>query len=156
MGGGARALLRPPKTAVFLRKSPKPRGSKSVNPQKLTNIKAHFQTFLHCICICQKPNFKGLRQFCKTSSRWDSSQILNISSTRCSVATLTLLLQKITIFHDKKNTRFIKKHKITKANLHTTVKLPRKCIAYAMPKTFCATHWRWLGDFVAVWINQNT
>jgi len=31
MGGGARALVRQPKTAVFLRKSPKPGGSKSVN-----------------------------------------------------------------------------------------------------------------------------
>jgi len=32
MGGGARALLRQPKTAVFfLRKLPKPGGSKSVN-----------------------------------------------------------------------------------------------------------------------------
>jgi len=30
MGGGARALVRQPKTAVFLRKSPKPGGSKSV------------------------------------------------------------------------------------------------------------------------------
>jgi len=31
MGGGARALVRQPKTAVFLRKLPKPSGSKSVN-----------------------------------------------------------------------------------------------------------------------------
>jgi len=32
MGGGARALVRQPKTAVFfLQKSPKPGGSKSVN-----------------------------------------------------------------------------------------------------------------------------
>ena len=30
MGGGATALVRQPKTAVFLRKSPKPGGSKSV------------------------------------------------------------------------------------------------------------------------------
>ena len=31
MGGGARALVRQPKTAVFLQKSLKPSGSKSVN-----------------------------------------------------------------------------------------------------------------------------
>jgi len=31
MGGGARTLVKQPKTAVFLRKSPKPGGSQSVN-----------------------------------------------------------------------------------------------------------------------------
>jgi len=41
MGGGARALVRQLKTAVFLRKSPKSGGSKSVNLQQ-----EYMQTFL--------------------------------------------------------------------------------------------------------------
>jgi len=54
-----------------------------------------------------------------------------------SVATLTLLLRKSTRFHDKKNTRFTKKHKLTKTNVNT-VKMARKCVA--MPTRDIITH----------------
>jgi len=39
MGRGAQALVRQPKTAVFLRKSPKPGGSKSVKKVELPSRK---------------------------------------------------------------------------------------------------------------------
>jgi len=42
MGGGARALVRQPKTAVFLQKLPKPGGSKSVkNTAGMPHIQIH-------------------------------------------------------------------------------------------------------------------
>jgi len=40
----------------------------------------------------------------------------------------TPLLRKSTRFHDKKNTRFTKKHQIAKPKLHT-VEMARKCVA---------------------------
>jgi len=43
MGGGARALVRQPKTAVFLQKSLKPGGSKSVDvPNVMHEMFFHF------------------------------------------------------------------------------------------------------------------